>query len=100
MSANAEARTALKAAGWSDERIDASLGRAQVAETEVRVNSGEEAEKFGLASIYKIQANGYARSKMGLRTPESFVALIEQLQSAYSGVEGAKEFTPFALVTE
>lgn len=100
MSQNTEARAVLEAQNWSEDRINAVLGRSQVAETEVRLNSGEEAEKFGLASIYKIQANGYARSKMGLRSPEAFASLIGQLQDAYGTLEDAQEFTPFTLVTE
>lgn len=100
MTQNKDARAVLEAQNWSEDRIDAVLGRSQVAETEVRLNSGEEAEKFGLASIYKIQANGYARSKMGLRSPEAFVALIGQLQDAYSTLEDAQPFASFALVTE
>lgn len=95
-----EARAALEALGWDENRINATIGASQVAETEVRLNSGEEAEKFGLASIYKIQANGYARSKMGLRSPEAFASLIGQLQDAYGTLEDAQEFTPFTLVTE
>ncbi len=100
MSQKTEARDALEALNWSEDQINAVLGKSQVAETEVRLNSGEEAEKFGLASIYKIQANGYARSKMGIRSPEAFVALIEQLQDAYGTLEDAQEFTPFTLVAE
>ncbi|GAF80447.1 unnamed protein product [marine sediment metagenome] len=100
MSQNTEARAALELAGWSEDRINAALGKSQVAETEVRLNSGEEADKFGLASIYKVQANGYARSKMGIRSPEGFVSLIGQLQDAYGTLEDTQPFTPFALVTE
>lgn len=79
---------ALRSAGMNDEQIEAILGTSQVAETDVRANHGEEADKYGISSIYKVYANGTARSRLGLRSVEAHVALIEQLQARVAELTG------------
>jgi predicted DNA-binding protein (MmcQ/YjbR family) len=88
----------MRELGASEEEIDALVGKEQIAETDVRANVGEEAKKYGITSIFKVFANGHAKSKMTLRTAKAHATLIEQLQTRYAELENAEEFTPFALV--
>jgi hypothetical protein len=95
----AEKVAAMRAAGMSDEQSEGIVGAEQVAETAVRANEGDDL-KYGVSSILKVYSNGTARTRMGLRTPEAHVALIEQLQARYADLDGSVEFTPFALVAQ
>lgn len=71
--------------GISPEDLASIVGAANRASTEVRVNDTDD-RKYGDVSIFKVQANGYARPKMGVYT-KGIPALIEQLQTAFDVLE-------------
>ena len=99
MTTKEEALQAAIDAGIDLTSLAAALApQAERADTEVRVND-EDNRKFGDASIYKVQANGFARPKMGVFA-DGIPNLIGQLEKALASIQPEKEFTPFALTTE
>lgn len=88
----------LKDAGFDLNDLAAALTPTVRADTQVRIND-EDNRKFGDASIYKVQSNGYAKPKMGV-FKDSIPNLIGQLQEAYATLQPETEFAPFALTTE
>jgi hypothetical protein len=98
MATKEETLQAVKDAGINLADLAEALNPTEHADTEVRVND-EDNRKYGDASIYKVQANGFARPKMGVFT-DSIPNLIGQLQEAYAELQPEKEFAPFVLTTE